>query len=121
MALAGAVLFAGGCASDAQSATRQIREKTGNGSSATGLVRLSGVVRNRGVVQEEPQAEPQTNFWLEDVSGMPGLSGGMIVTGPGYMFCSEGERLVVEGHFMPASRLIDIPIMDGARILKCGR
>jgi hypothetical protein len=121
MAVAGAVLLAGGCASDTRSTQQQIRGDANNDPSATDLVRLSGVVRNRGVVQEEPQAEPQTNFWLEDVRGIPGLRGGVIVTGPGYMFCSEGERLVVEGHFMPPSRLINTPILDGARILKCGR
>ena len=57
---------------------------------------------------------------LENPRGIPGLHAPVIVSGPGYLYCGEGEHVVVEGRYMAPDALFNTAFLDGARIVKCG-
>ena len=63
---------------------------------------LTGTVRSLGIVQEEPGATPQVNFYL-DVTKADGAVEAVLVSMPvDRPFCSEGELAVIEGDFVAA-------------------
>ena len=74
---------------------------------------VSGIVRGVGTIQEEPTAAPQSSFILEKPScGERSI----LVAAPAPLFCSNGDTAVVEGRYLPPSRLIDVPIIDGTKV-----
>ena len=63
---------------------------------------LTGTVRSLGIVQEEPGATPQVNFYL-DVTEADGNVEAVLISMPVYRpFCSEGELAVIEGDLAAA-------------------
>ncbi len=80
---------------------------------AEGDITVTGTVRNLGTVQEEPSAAPQTNFILEHPSCG---DSNILVGGAAPIFCGEGDLAIVQGRYMPPSRLIGVPIIDGAKV-----
>lgn len=66
---------------------------------------LTGTVRSLGIVQEEPGATPQVNFYL-DVARAVGTIEAVLISMPvDRPHCSEGERAVIEGDFVAADSI----------------
>ncbi len=84
-------------------------------SCAGGTVTVSGIVRGLGVLQIEPQAEPQSSFFL-DQADFACTKEALLVMAPGRIFCADGDTAKVTGDYMPPGGITNTPIIDGARV-----
>jgi hypothetical protein len=74
---------------------------------------VTGIVQGLATIQEEPSAAPQSSFILAKPSCG---DRDILVGGPAPILCTNGDRATVDGRYLPPSRLIDVPIMDGANV-----
>ena len=79
---------------------------------------LTGRVRSVGILQEEPGATPQANFYL-DVASADGKVQAVLISLPAYRFaCSEGEQAAIEGDFVAADSPFPAMLLS-AQLLSC--
>jgi hypothetical protein len=81
-------------------------------------VTLSGVVRSQGTVQEEPQATPQTYFFLDLAAAYCGQTS-VLVGMPDQPSCPDGTRATLEGTYLPADSTFNTAMLLDARLLEC--
>jgi hypothetical protein len=74
---------------------------------------VTGIVQGLATIQEEPSASPQSSFILAKPSCGDRE---ILVGGPAPILCSDGDLAIVQGRYLPPSRLIDVPILDGAKV-----
>jgi hypothetical protein len=78
-----------------------------------GPITVTGIARNPGVVQEEPNASPQANLVLEKPSC---VDSDILVSGRAPLFCNEGGMAIVHGRYLPPTELIRVPVIDEAKV-----
>jgi hypothetical protein len=80
-----------------------------------GPVTVTGTVRGFGVLQEEPQQEPQSSFFL-DATDFVCTKASIMVMAPGHQLCTDGDEAVVSGDYLPPDGITNSPIIDGAKV-----
>jgi hypothetical protein len=80
-----------------------------------GPVTVTGTVRGFGVLQEEPQQEPQSSFFL-DATDFTCTRASIMVMAPGHQLCTDGDEAVVSGDYLPPGGITNSPIIDGAKV-----
>lgn len=80
-----------------------------------GEVTVTGTVRGLGVLQIEPQEDPQTSFFL-DQTDFSCTRESILIMAPGLQACSSGDRATVMGSYLPPDELSPVPMIDGAKV-----